>query len=264
MQPQFVITGLLVGTLVGLTGMGGGSLMTPILVLVLGVRPSIAVGSDLAYLAVTKAVGTVQHWRQGQVRLRPALFLAAGSVPATIFGVGVIGALARRPGVNVDALVGHALAWMLLFVAVMLFVQPFARRWLWPADRPLVFLERLRTLRRHRPKILVLVGVLVGFLVGITSVGGGSLVMFAMLLLFPKWPMKQRVGTDVFQACLLSAAAALAHWQLGTVNFPLVGQLLLGSVPGVLLGSRLTKVVPNGALQPLVAGALALSAWRLF
>ena len=109
----------------------------------------------------------------------------------------------------------------------------------------------------------ILTGLLVGTLVGITSVGGGTLVMFAMLLLYPKWPMGQRVGTDVFQGFLLSAAAAAAHWMLGTVNVPMVGQLLIGSIPGVLLGSRLTRVIPDRYLRPLVAGALAFSGWRL-
>lgn len=263
MQVQFVLTGLLVGTLVGLTGMGGGSLMTPILVLVLGVRPSLAVGTDLAYASITKAVGAIQHFRQGQVRISTGLWFALGSVPSTLIGVTWISQLQRVPGLNVDALISHALAWVLFFVAAMLLIQPLIQQRLWPRDQPSVFQKRLIAMRRHRTPMLVAIGVIVGLLVGITSVGGGSLVMFAMLLLFPKWPMSQRVGTDVFQGFLLSAAAAAAHWQLGTVNVGIAAQLLVGSLPGVLIGTRLTKVIPERVLRPLVASALALSAWRL-
>lgn len=263
MQVQFILTGLLVGILVGLTGMGGGSLMTPILVLVLGFRPAIAVGTDLAYAAVTKAAGAVQHFRQKQVRISTGLLYAAGGVPATFLGVSMIHALEKARGVNVDYLIGHALAYTLILVAVLLILQPVMRKRLWPQDRPSVFYARLRTMRHYRPPMLVAIGAIVGFLVGITSVGAGSLVMFSMLLLFPKWPMSQRVGTDVFQGFLLSTAAASANLHFGTVNLPVVGQLLIGSLPGVLIGSRLTKSVPDGVLRPLVAGVLALSGWRL-
>ncbi|MFI5271413.1 MAG: sulfite exporter TauE/SafE family protein [Ktedonobacterales bacterium] len=263
MQAQYIITGLLVGTLVGLTGMGGGSLMTPILVLVLGFRPAVAVGTDLTYAAVTKAVGAIQHFRQGQVRISTGLLYAAGSVPATLAGVGLIHALEHTHGVNVDRLIGHALAYTLLVVAVLMFIQPVLRKRLWPAERPSVFYRRLRKMRRWRPPMLIAIGVVVGFLVGVTSVGAGSLVMFSMLLLFPKWPMSQRVGTDVFQGFMVSAAAASANLHFGTVNLPVVGQLLIGSLPGVLIGARLTKSVPEGVLRPLVAGALAISGLRL-
>lgn len=263
MQVQFVLTGLLVGTLIGLTGMGGGSLMTPILVLVLGVRPTIAVGTDLAYATLTKAVGSFQHLRQGQVRFRPGLWIAAGSVPASLAGTWVISLLLRRPNVSADRFLSHALAGTLLLVAVLLLAQPLLRSRLWPQDPPPMLSPRLQALRRIRPTLLVIVGVIVGFLVGLTSVGGGSLVMVALLLFFPRWPMNRRVGTDVFQGCLLSAAAGFAHWQIGTVNVPLAGQLLLGSIPGVLIGTRLTKVVPESILRPVVASVLTLSAWRL-
>lgn len=263
MQAQFVLTGLLVGMLVGLTGMGGGSLMTPILVLVLGFRPAIAVGTDLTYAAITKVVGAIQHVRQKQVRISTGLLYAAGGVPSTLAGVGAVHALEKARGVNVDHVIGHALAYTLILVAGLLIFQPWMRKHLWPQDRPSVFYARLRTMRRYRPPMLIAIGAIVGFLVGLTSIGAGSLVMFSMLLLFPKWPMSQRVGTDVFQGFLLSAAGASANLHFGMVNLPVVGQLLIGSLPGVVIGSRLTKSVPDGVLRPLVAGALALSGWRL-
>ena len=263
MQVQFVLTGLLVGTLIGLTGMGGGSLMTPILVLVLGVRPTIAVGTDLAYATLTKAVGSIQHLRQGQLRFRPGLWIAAGSVPASLVGTWIVGLLIHKQSAIADRFISRALAVTLVLVAVLLVVQPLLRSRLWPQDPPPVLSPRLTALRRIRPALLIVVGVIVGFLVGLTSVGAGSLVMVALLLFFPRWPMNRRVGTDVFQGCLVSAAAGLAHWQIGTVNFPLVGQLLLGSIPGVLIGTRLTKIVPERFLRPVVASVLTLSAWRL-
>jgi uncharacterized protein len=263
MQLQFIVTGLLVGVLVGLTGMGGGSLMTPLLVLVLGFRPTIAVGTDLTYAAVTKAVGAIQHFRQGQVRISTGLWYAAGGVPASLVGTSIIHSLGQTQGPSVDRFIGHALAYTLILVAVLLVLQPVLRRRLWPQDKPSIFYARLRTMRRYRPPMLVAIGVIVGLLVSITSVGAGSLVMFSMLLLFPKWPMSQRVGTDIFQGFLLTAAAASANLHFGTVNLPVVGQLLIGSLPGVLIGSRLTKVIPDGVLRPLVAGALAISGLRL-
>lgn len=263
MHAEFVLTGLLVGTLVGLTGMGGGSLMTPILVLILGFNPTVAVGTDLTYAALTKAVGTIQHIRQRQVRISTGLWYALGGVPAALVGVSIIHGMERAHGVNVDRFIGHALACTLILVAVLLMLQPAMRKRLWPQDSPSVFYARLRTLRRYRPPMLVAVGAIVGVLVGLTSVGAGSLGMFSMLLLFPKWPMSQRVGTDVFQGFLLTTAAASANLHFGTVDLPVVGQLLIGSLPGVLIGTRMTTVIPDAVLRPLVAGALAISGWRL-
>jgi uncharacterized protein len=263
MPLTYVLTGLLVGTLIGMTGMGGGSLMTPILVLVLGVHPTVAVGTDLAYSTLTKAVGAVQHFRQHQVRVHAALWLAVGSVPASLAGIAMLHLVTRGHTQVADQFVSRALGVTLLFVAAMLFLLPFAQRHLWPENPPPLLHPRLQALRRIRPALLVVVGAFVGFLVGLTSIGGGSLVMVSLLLFFPRWKMGRRVGTDVFQGFLLSAAAGAAQWHLGTVSLPLAGQLLVGSLPGVLIGSRLTKIVPEPVLRPAVAGALAISAWRL-
>lgn len=263
MHLTFVLTGLLVGVLIGMSGMGGGSLLTPILILLLGVKPALAVGTDLAYATVTKAVGAVQHLRQTKIKLWTSLRLSFGSVPASILGVGVIAKVRSIPGVDVEVLVGRSVGAMLVIVAVLLFLEPIIRTRLWPADRPREFFKRLDTLRTFRTPILIIIGALVGFLVGLTSVGGGSLVMVALLLVYPRWTMSRRVGTDVVHGCLLSCAAAAAHWSLGDIAFPLVGQLLIGSIPGVLIGTRLVKVVPDQVLRPTVATILALSAWQL-
>lgn len=263
MQVQYPLTGLLVGVLVGLTGMGGGSLMTPILVLLLGMPPTLAVGTDLAYSTVTKAVGSVQHFRQRQVRFGPALWIALGSVPATWLGIALLRAATHGHTQLADVFVSRALGVTLLVVAIMLLALPLLERRLWPEGTPAVLHPRLQALRRIRPVLLVVVGLVVGMLVGLTSIGGGSLVMVALLLFFPRWKMGRRIGTDVFQGFVLSAAAGLAQWTFGNVNMTIVGLLLLGSIPGVLIGTRLTKVIPDRILRPAVAGILAVSAWRL-
>lgn len=263
MPVQFVVAGFLVGVMIGLTGMGGGSLMTPILVLLLGVRPTIAVGTDLAYASVTKAIGALQHLRQGHVRVGTGLWLSLGSVPASLLGVTIISVARRGNGAAVEHAVSNGVAVMLIVVALLLLVQPALSRRVWPREQPEIFQPRLLAMRRHRTLLLVLVGAVVGLLVGLTSIGGGSLMMFALLLLYPKWPMRQRVGTDVFQGFLLSMAAASAHWAVGDVAPSIMVLLLVGSVPGVLIGGRLTHIVPEPLLRPLVAGALAFSGWRL-
>lgn len=263
MQLQFIFIGWLVGVLVGLTGMGGGSLMTPLLVLVLGVPPTIAVGTDLAYSTLTKAVGAIQHFRQAQVRAGTALWLALGSVPATVAGIETLHFLTRgRPSVA-NSFINHALGGTLLFVSLMLIAFPYLQRRLWPEGQPSLLHPRLKALRRIRPVLLVAVGAVVGLLVGLTSVGGGSLVMVALLLFFPRWTMGRRVGTDVFHGVLLSAVAGAAQWHLGTVDVSMTWHLLIGSIPGVLIGSRLTRAVPESVLRPAIAGVLAFSAWRL-
>lgn len=263
MDWHFLLTGLLVGALVGLTGAGGGSLMTPLLVLVLGMHPTLAVGTDLVYSAVTKAVGSVQHLRQKQVRGDAALWLAAGSVPACLIGTVLFYTLTNGVTASADLFVRHALGVALLFVAIMLIMLPVLQRGMWPQGLPSALHPRLQALRRIRPALLVAVGAVVGVLVSLTSVGGGSLVMVALLLFFPRWKMGRRVGTDVFQGFLLAAAAGALQWRFGRVDLPVVGQLVIGSIPGVLIGSRLTKVIPESILRPTVAGILALSAWRL-
>lgn len=263
MQLQFVLIGLLVGVLIGLTGMGGGSLMAPILVLLVGIRPTLAVGTDLAYATITKAVGAAQHLRQTQIKAWTSIRLSIGSVPASLLGVGLIARLRHVHGLNVEMLVGHLVGYMLTVVAVLLVVQPFVAARVWPKNRPSIFFPRLEALRSRRTPVLIGSGAVIGLLVGLTSVGAGSLVMIALMLAYPRWPMSRRVGADVLHGCILSAAAAAAHWSIGDVYFPVVGQLLVGSIPGVLVGSRLTCVVPETVLRPTIAGMLAFSAWRL-
>ena len=247
--------GLVVGVLVGLTGVGGGSLLTPILVLV-GIPIPAAVGTDLVYNIGTKLMGTIQHFRQHAVDWRWACALGAGGVPLAVIGSLVSGALRQD-----TALLQHILGGALVLAAVSTAIQELVR-----------FLRRRRgidgdqaTLRGRAvsPLMLVPLGAAIGFLVGLTSIGAGSL-MAPALLLWSGLTARRIVGTDVASGFLLTVAAGLAHATIGTVDWHLVLNLMVGSVPGAWLGSRLTLVVPGRPLKTLVAGLVFLSGVRLF
>jgi uncharacterized membrane protein YfcA len=255
LDPRYTLSGLLIGFLVGLTGMGGGSLMTPLLILILGVQPSVAVGSDLAYSALTKFVGGVQHWRQGTVDHKLAYRMAIGSVPSSLLGVWCIHHLQRQLGAGVQHLIIHMLGVMLILVAVALVIRlhPRAANWRLNID--------LKNERVHWAWCIGS-GILLGFLVGVTSVGSGTLFGVLMLVVFGLGA-KDMVGTDVFHAALLTSAAALGHIWAGNVNYSLVGSLLIGSIPGVLLGSRASIRLPERALRPILAGVLLLSGLKM-
>jgi len=265
MDLRFTAIGLLIGFLIGLTGMGGGSLMTPVMILVMGVKPLIAVGTDLAYGAVTRLVGGAAHVRQGTVYRRTAYLLAAGSVPATILGVGVVSQLKRTNPALVNGFVLRFIAWALIFVALILFAKPLinylasrARR-----GRGRDWREDLQAWGDRHPWILPLVGALTGFLVGLTSVGAGSLIIVALLFLYPRWQSKDLVGTDVFHAAILVSAASIAQFAAGNVNLMMTVSLLVGSIPGVLLGSRLAVGFPEQLLRFSLAGVLLISGAKL-
>lgn len=252
MNPLYSITGLMVGVLVGLTGMGGGSLMTPALILIAGVRPTIAVGSDLAYSAVMKVVGALQHRRAGNVDGTLALRLAAGSIPGGLLGVASVHLLEMRFGPGAQDMVGKLLGAVLILVAILTAAQglPVLRAALWRARRP------------HRLRWCVPIGALLGFLVGATSVGTGTLFAVALMNVFGLSPRKT-VGTDIQHAALLTSALALANASTGHVDGLLVGNLLLGAIPGVIVGSRLATRMPERVLRPCMAGVLFLCGVRM-
>jgi uncharacterized protein len=242
LDPLIVFFGLGVGVLVGLTGMGGGSLMTPILILVFGYKPVTAVGTDLAYGAVTKTVGGWKHFRQKTVHFPLSVWMGVGSVPAAIGGVYVLHRLERAYGSSFDnaLLVAVAAALMLTGVAVLaraLFLPKLVER-----ERPDFVLTR-------RDKIsAALLGLVVGFVLGATSAGSGSLIAVGLILIFRLVPTRV-VGTDVFHAAVLLWAAAIAHVVAGNVDFGLAGTILIGSVPGVWVGSHLAVRLPVGTLR---------------
>jgi uncharacterized protein len=240
--------GLGVGILVGMTGIGGGSLMTPLLILVFGVKPITAVGTDLAYAAVTKTVGGYKHWRQNTVDLRLSTWMALGSVPAAVGGVFVLDLVERATGRDFDDLLLTILAAALLLTGVATLVRAFLKR-LHDRERALIPMDT-----RHKVAAVTL-GVLVGFVLGVTSAGSGALIAVGLILLFRLVPTRV-VGTDVFHAAILLWAAALAHVVAGNVDFALAGNILIGSVPGVWMGSHWSIRVPANVLRTTLAVVL--------
>ena len=256
MDFALVAFGLGVGILVGMTGIGGGSLMTPMLILVFGVTPTTAIGTDLAYAAVTKTVGGYKHWKQRTVDLTMSSWMAIGSVPAAIFGVYVLTLLEDWLGGDFENVVIALLAGALLLTGTATLVRAFLKR-MHERERDTIAMER-----RHKVAA-VLLGVSVGFVLGVTSAGSGALIAVGLILLFRLTPQRV-VGTDVFHAAILLWAAGLAHVTAGNVDFGLVGTILLGSVPGVWLGSHWSVRVDPAVLRTtlavvLIGAGLALS-----
>jgi uncharacterized membrane protein YfcA len=254
-DPLIIIFGFGVGVLVGTTGIGGGSLMTPILILVFGFKPVTAIGTDLAYGAVTKTVGGWRHWRQKTVDFGLSKWIAIGSVPSAIGGVYVLHLLQKEFGKGFDNGLLIAVAAALLLTGLVIL-----GRLLFPnGDREEVQSSPLE--RRHKIAA-VLLGASVGFVLGVTSAGSGSLIAVGLILLFRLTPQRV-VGTDVFHAAVLLWAAAIAHVIAGNVDFALAGTILLGSIPGVWIGAGLTMRLPVEVMRAtlaivLVAAGLAL------
>jgi uncharacterized protein len=241
-----------VGLMVGLTSMGGAALMTPFLILVLGVRPVLAVGTDLVYGSLTKIAGAWMHWKQGTVDLRICFRLAMGSVPGGVLGVLTIGKL-HSAGFDIDNWVRHALGVALLMVALMVVAK--AMGYEIPARHTSLILK-------HRDQSTVIWGAMVGFAVGMTSVGSGSLIAPFLLIIMPGSSARV-IGTDVFHAALLVSATAFVHQQAGNVDWNLVPTLLCGSIPGVLIGSYLAPRLPDRVLRFGLAVLLFATGWKL-
>lgn len=251
-DPGLVAAGFLVGLLVGLTGMGGGAVMTPFLISVVGISPVLAVGTDLIYSAATKIVGAWLHTRQQTVDFALVKRLAIGSVPAGLAAVGVVSML---PAVGVDAnqAVKRALGAVLVLVAIVMLCRIFAMR-----ERP--FPERWRVALEGRGTIAA--GVIVGALVGFTSVGSGALLVPFLICVYPLSPAKV-VGTDVFHAAILVTVTGLAHAQGGAVDWVLAATLLAGSIPGVSIGTWLAPRAPVRILRAGLASLLLITGLSL-
>lgn len=253
-SPAFVVSGLLVGVLVGLTGVGGGSLMTPLLVLLFGFHPSTAVGTDLLFAATTKSVGTLVHNAGKTVDWRVVGRLAVGSIPATAIALALIAHYGVTSGIITEVM-SLVLGVALLLSAASLLVK----------DR----IIRLALSRnpdfgmRTSTGLTVLVGFVVGLLVSLSSVGAGALGTVALLFLYPRMASVRVVGSDIAHAVPLTLIAGLGHWYLGTINFTLLGTLLMGSVPGILLGSWAARLMPERYLRPSLGVVLALVGWKM-
>ena len=253
-QPLYSLSGFAVGLLVGLTGVGGGSLMTPILILLFGIHPASAVGTDLLYAAATKTAGSLVHGYNHTVDWRVVRRLATGSVPATavtilaLSFVNLNGAMARD-------LIAGLLTVALCFTALTLvFRDQIVRR----------YSSRIGRLSERRVAgLTTAVGAILGVLVSISSVGAGAIGVTALILLYPQLPIARIVGSDIAHAVPLTLIAGLGHWWLGSIDLHLLIPLLLGSVPGIVLGSYVVTRVPEVALRLLLAGTLVVVATKL-
>jgi len=249
MDPLIILFGFGVGILIGTTGIGGGSLMTPILILIFGFKPVTAVGTDLAYGAVTKTVGGWRHLRNRTVDMKLSGWIAVGSVPAAVGGVYVLQLLEDAWGKSFDDGLLIAVAAALLLTGTVMLA-----RLLFTNGNGDNELHSVPLTRGHKIAA-VLLGASVGFVLGITSAGSGSLIAVGLIMIFRLTP-RRVVGTDVFHAAVLLWAAAIAHVIAGNVDFALAGTILLGSIPGVWIGSGLAVRIPVGVMRALLACVL--------
>jgi uncharacterized protein len=252
---QFTLTGLLIGVLVGLTGMGGGALLTPILVLLFGFKPTYAVGTDILHGAVFKTFGAVRHRRLGNVHARLTLWMFAGSGPLSLLGVATAGWLAHAYGDSVQSGLGYAIGAALILGAIGLVAKTFVKRGVQPSEAGFVML------RKDKIRAVV-IGAVFGFIVGLTSVGSGTFFGLVMVMIYPI-TVARIVGTDIFHAAALLWVAGFGHLVQGNVDLHAMGWLLLGSVPGIWVSSRFTMHIPQDALRLGLAGVLALSGIKL-
>jgi uncharacterized membrane protein YfcA len=251
------IGGLIVGCIVGLTGVGGGALMTPMLVLIFGVQPLAAVSSDLVAAVIMKPIGGGVHLRRGTVKLGLAKWLMVGSLPSAFLGVLALRHFGSGEALQSNIKVG--LGWALLLACTGIVARPLlARRRAAAADASAptgdVPVKVLPT---------ILIGVFGGLVVGMTSVGSGSLMIVLLLMLYPQFRLSDLVGTDLVQAIPLVASAALGHLLLGDFKLALTGSILVGAIPGVYIGARISSRAPDGILRPILVVALSASALKL-
>lgn len=253
-NPLYSLSGFVIGALVGCTGIGGGSLMTPLLVLMFGITPATAVGTDLLYAAVTKSGGTLMHARNKTIDWRIAARLASGSVPtaiATIFALSHLGKASAATN-----------AWITTILGFSLLLTALALVW--------------RTLYLHQPArvlsgfseattsvLTILLGAVMGVLVSISSVGAGAIGVTVLLILYPRLPAVRIVGADIAHAVPLTLIAGLGHWWLGSIDWSLLVSLLVGSLPGIALGSYFAARAPERLLSLLLAATLVLVGTRL-
>ena len=253
-HPLYTASGFAVGALVGLTGVGGGSLMTPLLVLLFGIHPATAVGTDLLYAGLTKICGSAVHGFNGAIDWRVTRRLAAGSIPAatvTLWVLSHFGVNSKGTTTAITTTLGFAL---ILTAVTLIFRQRL--------------LGAMASLMEGRTEceismLTTVLGAALGVLVSISSVGAGALGVTALLILYPKMQTVRIVGSDIAHAVPLTLIAGAGHWWLGSVDWPLLVSLLAGSVPGIVIGSYFASRVPERVLRPLLAGTLALVGGRL-
>jgi len=251
----YPLSGFVVGAIVGLTGMGGGSLMTPLLILMFGVHPLPAVGTDLLYAALTKPVGTAIHSREGNVDWRVAGVLAAGSLPATALTIWALSQVPQQSPITATIISMSTGAALIVAAMAMFFRRRIRDYALARADNP--------NRSRYSGPITVVFGAMLGVLVSLCSVGAGALGVAVLFFLYPRLPPVRIVGSDLAHAVPLTLAAGLGHWLIGSVDWHIVGALLLGSLPGISIGSYFAARVSDRLLLPVLASLLVVIGVRL-
>jgi uncharacterized membrane protein YfcA len=253
-DPLYSLSGFAVGMLVGMTGVGGGSLMTPLLILLFGIHPATAVGTDLLYAAATKTGGSLVHGYARSIDWRVVRRLASGSVPATIVTLAVLSKL------NLNSQAASSL--ITLVISVALFLTAFTL--VFGGSIVTAYRARVAALDRKRTALdTILVGIVLGVLVTISSVGAGAIGVVALVLLYPQLPMAKIVGSDIAHAVPLTLIAGMGHWMIGSVDWHIIAALLIGSLPGIFLGSYFAIRVPERALQLVLAATLFVVASRI-
>jgi uncharacterized protein len=252
---ELSLTGLFIGLLVGLTGMGGGALLTPFLILFFGFKPTLAVGTDILHGAVFKTIGAVRHRRLGTVHARMTFWMFLGSGPMSLLGVQTAEWLEGRYGDGVESTSAKVVGAALILGGLGFLAKTFVPRGIQSDDAPFLL--------QHRDRVAALaLGIAGGFIVGLTSVGSGTFFALVMLLIFPLTAAKI-VGTDIFHAAALLWVAGIAHLIHGNVDLGAMGWLLLGSIPGILIGSQMTVKLPERSLRVALATVLLASGVRL-
>ena len=253
-DPLYSLSGFAVGALVGLTGVGGGSLMTPLLILLFGIHPATAVGTDLLFAACTKSIGVAVHARSHTVDWWITGLLATGSLPAAALTIAALYRLNVHASA-VSQIITPVLALAIFAAAVLLLLQKQFLRWASP------FTESIAAGRLDA--VTVVAGVILGVLVTLSSVGAGALGVGVLSLLYPRMRIARIVGSDIAHAVPLTLLAGAGYWLLGAVDWPLLGSLLSGSVPGIVLGSLLAARVPAYAIRNALAITLIVVAGKL-
>jgi uncharacterized membrane protein YfcA len=256
MEFGYIISGFAVGLLVGITGVGGGSLMTPLLVFLFGFKPAIAVGTDLLYAAITKTGGVlVHHNTHKSVDWRVVAWMSLGSLPSTIVTIFVIKYLIKIEK-DITGIITFTLGVALILTAIALLIRSYlTRKKIREIEDSVISSGRFKQMQ---VPATIFTGIILGALVTISSVGAGVLGTLALLFLYPKMSTLKVVGTDLAHAIPLTAVAGFGHWTLGHVNFELLGTLLIGSLPGIWIGSHLSVKIPEKVLRPLLATLLLI------
>lgn len=256
MRPELILAGAVVGFLVGLTGIGGGSLLTPILILFFHIRASSAIATGVVWMALTKLLGAIRHRRLGTVNRQMVRFLCLGGIPGTIVGCAFTALLAKRFPAQMDLILTRILAAVLILVGVLMYVQA----WLGKARDPES--TRGNWMGNRRKPFTICIGFLGGISMAVTSGGAGSLVMVLVVLLYPL-SASSIVGSDVVYGAVIASLAGVLHATFEHIDGALLGNLLIGSLPGIVLGSALCARLPDKILRPVLATVLFLTGVKM-